>query len=112
MPLSTSFSNTFRNNRISSKRDPIVGSSILCNVRPIDDIDTEEFGTHLWNTHRSIATPVKHAEIEGMRVAANLFTTSEELNRSVDAIELVVTTIYLQQTAPDPVNGALSSNHW
>lgn len=47
-----------------------------------------------------------------MRVAANLFTTSEELNRSVDAIELVVTTIYLQQTAPDPVNGALSSNHW
>jgi len=47
-----------------------------------------------------------------MRVVANLFTTSEELNRSVDAIEQVVITIYLQQTAPDPVNGALSSNHW
>ncbi|MCY3614289.1 MAG: hypothetical protein OXH03_04245, partial [Bacteroidetes bacterium] len=31
---------------------------------------------------------------------------------TVDAIEQVVITIYLQQTAPDPVNGALSSNHW
>ena len=47
-----------------------------------------------------------------MLVAANLSTTLEELNRSVDAIDQVVITIYLQQTAPDPVNGALSSNHW
>ena len=30
----------------------------------------------------------------------------------MDAMEQVVVTIYLQQTAPDPVNGAQHCNHW
>lgn len=56
----------------------------------IEGIDTAELGTHLWNAHRIIATPIKHAEFEGLRVTANLFTTLEELNRFVDAMEQVV----------------------
>ena len=103
---------TFGNKRLSSKCRPVVVSSNRCRVRPIEGIDTEEFGTHLWDTHCTIATPIKHAEIEGLRVKANHFTTLEELNRCVDAMEQVVVTIYLQQTAPDPVNGTLHGNHW
>lgn len=56
----------------------------------IEGIDTEELGTHLWDAHRIIATPIKHAEFEGLRVTANLFTTLEELDRFVDAMEQVV----------------------
>ena len=56
----------------------------------IEGIDTAEVGTHLWDAHRIIATPIKHAEFEGLRVTANLFTTLEELNRFVDAMEQVV----------------------
>ena len=56
----------------------------------IEGIDTAELGTHLWDAHRIIATPIKHAEFEGLRVTANLFTTLEELNRFVDAMEQVV----------------------
>lgn len=60
----------------------------------------------------AIASPIKLAEIEYSRVTAKLLTTLEELNRCVGAMEQVLVTLYLQQTAPDPVNGALSSNHW
>lgn len=49
--------------------------------RPIDGIDTAELVTHHWNKHGMIATPIKRAEIEGLRVAANLFATLKELNR-------------------------------
>lgn len=56
----------------------------------IEGIDTAELGTHLWDAHRIIATPIKHAEFEGLRVTANLFTTLEELDRFVDAMEQVV----------------------
>ena len=56
----------------------------------IEGVDTAELGTHLWDAHRIIATPIKHAEFEGLRVTANLFTTLEELNRFIEAMEQVV----------------------
>ncbi|MCY3487477.1 MAG: aminotransferase class V-fold PLP-dependent enzyme [Bacteroidetes bacterium] len=56
----------------------------------IEGIDTADLGTYLWNEHRIIATPIKHEEFEGLRVTANLFTTLEELDRFVDAMERVI----------------------
>ncbi len=56
----------------------------------IEGVDTEALGTHLWDAHRIITTPIKHPEFEGLRVTANVFTTLEELDRFVDAMEKVI----------------------
>lgn len=56
----------------------------------IEGIDTTDLGVYLWNEHRILATPIKHEEFEGLRVTANLFTTLEELDRFVDAMERVI----------------------
>jgi len=56
----------------------------------IEGIDTIDVERYLWQTHRIITTPIKHAEFEGLRVTANLFTTLEELDRFVDAMEHII----------------------
>lgn len=56
----------------------------------IKGIDTTDLGAYLWSHHRIIATPIKHEEFEGLRVTPNLFTTLEELDRFVDAMEQVL----------------------
>ncbi len=52
----------------------------------ITGIDTSAVGRYLWGEHRIIATPIKHAEFEGLRVTANVYTTMEEIDRFVDAM--------------------------
>ena len=56
----------------------------------IDGIDTKALGEHLWAAYRIIATPIMHDEFEGLRVTANVFTTLEELDRFVEAMEDVI----------------------
>ena len=56
----------------------------------IEGVDSVKLGEHLWNAHRMITTPIKHPEFEGLRVTANVFTTLEELDRFVDAMEHVI----------------------
>ena len=56
----------------------------------IEGVDTADVGTYLWERHRIISTPIKHAEFEGLRITANVFTTLEELDRFVDAMEHIV----------------------
>lgn len=55
----------------------------------IEGIDTSAVGRYLWGEHRIIATPIKHAEFEGLRVTANVYTTIEELDRFIDAMRWV-----------------------
>lgn len=52
----------------------------------IDGVDTSAVGRFLWGEHRIIATPIKHAEFEGLRVTANVYTTMEEIERFNDAM--------------------------
>ena len=56
----------------------------------IKGVNTVKLGEHLWAAHRIIATPIVHDEFEGLRVTANVFTTLEELDRFVEAMENVV----------------------
>ena len=56
----------------------------------IKGVDTEDVRTYLWEAHRIIATSIKHAEFEGLRVTPNVFTTLEELDRFVDAMEHII----------------------
>ena len=43
--------------------------------------------TRLWDRWRIIATPIVHAEFEGVRVTPNVYTTLEELDTFAAAME-------------------------
>jgi isopenicillin-N epimerase len=71
--------------RLNTSLDPEF-SCCIGNV-DIDGIDTSAVGKYMWDEHRIIITPIKHAEFEGARVTANVYTTMEELDRFCDAME-------------------------
>lgn len=64
-------------------------SCTIANVE-IDGIDSGALGSYLWAEHRIIVTPIKHPDFEGLRITPNVYTTMEELDRFVDAMEHVV----------------------
>ena len=53
-------------------------------------MDPNQLVPHLWNKHRIIATPIKHAEFQGLRVTPNVYTTLDEVDRFVAAVEEVL----------------------
>ncbi len=56
----------------------------------VEGIESGALASHLWNRHRIIVTPIKHDEFEGLRVTPNVYTTLEELDVFVDAVETVI----------------------
>ncbi len=56
----------------------------------VEGIESGALASHLWNRHRIIVTPIKHDEFEGLRVTPNVYTTLEELDVFVDAVEAVI----------------------
>ena len=64
-------------------------SCAIGNVQ-IEGVDTVKLKEHLWNAHRIIVVPIMHNDFEGLRVTPNLYTTLEELDRFVDAMEDVL----------------------
>jgi selenocysteine lyase/cysteine desulfurase len=46
-------------------------------------------GSELWDTWRIIATPIVHAEYEGLRVTPNVYTTVEEIDTFTDAMRKI-----------------------
>ena len=58
----------------------------LANVQ-VQGLDSVELATHLWNKHRIIVVPIKHAEFEGLRVTPNVYTTVDEIDRFAEVIE-------------------------
>jgi len=61
----------------------------LANVQ-ITGVASSKLGQFMWQKHRIIVTPIKHAEFEGIRVTPNVYTTLEELDRFCDAMENVI----------------------
>lgn len=61
----------------------------LANIQ-IKGVDSGKIGTHMWNKHRIIITPIKHAEFEGLRITPHVYTTMEEIERFVTAMEDVI----------------------
>ncbi len=64
-------------------------SCAIANVQ-IEGVDPGDLTNHLWKKHRIIVTPIKHDEFEGIRVTPSVYTTIEELDRFVEAMEEVV----------------------
>ena len=64
-------------------------SCAIGNVQ-IKGVDTVALKDYLWKEHRIIVVPIMHQDFEGLRVTPNVYTTLEELDRFVDAMEFVV----------------------
>lgn len=56
----------------------------------VEGVDTGALGAHLWGEHRILATPIRHAEFEGLRVTPSVYTTLEELERFSEVMERVI----------------------
>ena len=56
----------------------------------IDGIDPGALVAHLFDRHRILATPIKHAAVEGIRVTPNVYTTPAEIDVFVAAVERVI----------------------
>ncbi len=61
----------------------------LANVG-IEGIDPGALASHFWAKYRMIVTPIKHAEFEGIRITPNVYTTLEEIDTFVEAMEEVL----------------------
>lgn len=72
------------NIRLHTSLDPRY-SCAIGNVE-IVGVDVSALTQHLWNRHRIIVVPIRHAEFHGLRVTPNVYTTIEELDRFVDAM--------------------------
>ena len=56
----------------------------------IEGMDPGKLGTHLWERHRIIVTPIAHDEFRGIRVTPNVYTTLNEIDMFCDAVEKVI----------------------
>ncbi len=53
----------------------------------IDGVDTVTLRNWLWNEHRIITVSINHAQFQGLRVSPSVYSTLEEVDRFVDAME-------------------------
>ncbi|MFQ5507564.1 MAG: aminotransferase class V-fold PLP-dependent enzyme [Planctomycetota bacterium] len=74
--------------RLHTSRLPGMACGIA-NVQ-IEGADSTKLNAWLWKEHRILATPIKHREFEGIRVSPSVYTTHEELDRFVAAMEHVI----------------------
>ena len=61
----------------------------IANVE-IDGVDPGELTAWLWQKHKIIVTPIGHEEAPGLRVSPSVYTTTQELDRFIDAMEYVI----------------------
>ncbi|HVL68085.1 MAG TPA: aminotransferase class V-fold PLP-dependent enzyme [Vicinamibacterales bacterium] len=73
------------NVRIHTNLDP-AHSCAIGNVQ-IAGVPAGELVAHLWTRWRIIATPIVHAEYEGIRVTPNVYTTIEEIDTFAAVME-------------------------
>ncbi|QXD13832.1 aminotransferase class V-fold PLP-dependent enzyme [Rhodocaloribacter litoris] len=74
--------------RLHTSRKP----AFYCGIATvqIEGIDPVRLGEYLWERHRIIVTPIQHPEFEGLRITPSVYTTLEELDRFVEAMEHVL----------------------
>jgi selenocysteine lyase/cysteine desulfurase len=57
----------------------------------IDGIAPADLAAHLWREHRIYTIAIDHADVKGLRITPGVYTTVEELERFIDAVERVLT---------------------
>jgi selenocysteine lyase/cysteine desulfurase len=61
----------------------------IANVE-IEDVDPGQLTNWLFAEYRIIVTPIVHDEFRGIRVSPSVYTTPEEIDRFVEAMEVVI----------------------
>lgn len=74
--------------RLHTSLKPGLACGIAC--VEIEGVDPGELTSWLFRQHRIIVTPIKHDEFQGIRVSPSVYTTPEEIDRFVDAMQHVV----------------------
>jgi selenocysteine lyase/cysteine desulfurase len=57
----------------------------------IEGVDSGKLFGYLWDKHRIITSPTKHAQFEGIRLTPNVYTTLDEVDLFVDAMKQALT---------------------
>ena len=52
----------------------------------LEGVDSVALNSWLWNRHKIITVAIKHAQFEGLRVTASVYTHPEEIDRFVEAM--------------------------
>jgi selenocysteine lyase/cysteine desulfurase len=69
----------------------------------LDGVDHEKLVGHLWSRHRIMTTGIDYANVRGLRVTPNVYTTLEEIDVFSRAIEDVLADgLPASSTAPTP----------
>jgi isopenicillin-N epimerase len=76
--------------RIHTNLDPAHSCAIGC--VQIAGVPAGAVVSRLWERWRIIATPIVHAEYEGVRVTPNVYTTSGEIDTFAEAMEEIIRT--------------------
>lgn len=74
--------------RLYTSYDP-AQSCGLANIG-MDGVDPGKLTEHLWETRRILVTPIGHPACTGIRVTANVYTTLQEVDTFVEAMEGVI----------------------
>jgi selenocysteine lyase/cysteine desulfurase len=53
----------------------------------VEGIEAGKLYDELWTKHRIITSPTKWAGVEGIRVTPNVYTTLDEIDRFVEAMQ-------------------------
>src|SRR4029079_10589483 len=75
--------------RLHTSMDP--AQSCAIGTVQVLGVPTGKAVQQLWDKWRIVATPIVHAEYEGIRVTPNVYTTLEEIDTFAEAMEGLVT---------------------
>lgn len=74
--------------RVLTSFDPAQGGAIGNLATP--GLDAGRLAAHLYDRHRIIVTPIKHAEFEGLRITPNVYTTLDEVDTFASTMERIL----------------------
>lgn len=74
--------------RIHTSFEPAMSCG-LANIG-LEGVEPGKIVSHLWETRRIIVTPIGHKDCTGLRITPNVYTTLEEVDVFIEALEKVV----------------------
>ena len=79
-----------KHNRIKLHTSLKPGKGCAIATVQVKGIDTADVAKHLWAKYRIFVVAIKHPEFEGCRVTPHVYTTIEEIDRFIDAMETIL----------------------
>jgi isopenicillin-N epimerase len=74
--------------RLMTRLEPRHGAALA--TFQVQGVDSAKLVDHLWNKHRVIVTAIDYANVQGVRVSPNVYTTLEEIDQFCAAVEEVL----------------------